>query len=68
MLATLSKFKADIHNQLQPFHDYLVGQDAINENQSNINRRNAINLDPKVYDLLKWLILIIGTIVGVKLA
>lgn len=62
VLATITKFKIEMRDSLEPFHDYLVGQDAINKNQATVNK--GINIDPKIYDLLKWLILIIGTLVG----
>lgn len=64
VLSSLTAFKKEMRDQLQPFHDYLVGQDAINKNQASINK--GINIDPKVYDLIKWLILIVGTLVGVS--
>lgn len=57
----LDNFKTEVNEKLQPFHDYLVGINALKESSK------GINLDPKVYDLIKWLILIIGAIIGVKL-
>lgn len=67
VLNALSKFKIEVREQLAPFHDYLVGQAAIDKNEQSMNKKGAISLDPKIADLIKWLILIIGTIVGAKL-
>lgn len=59
------EMKTYVDDKIAPLHDYFIGQDAINKNQSTVNK--GINIDPKVYDLIKWLVLIIGTIVGAKI-
>jgi phosphate uptake regulator len=66
VLTTITGFKKEMRDQLQPFHDYLVGVEAVNKNKDTLSKQGNISIDPKVYDLIKWLILIVGTIVGVN--
>lgn len=63
LTAAFNKFKKEIRNELKPFHDYLVGQEAIDK----AKRQGTISISNEVWNILKWLILIIGALVGVKL-
>lgn len=56
MLSTINKFKADINEQLAPFHDYLVGIEAIDKNDAKTTRSGGVVIDPKIADIIKWLV------------
>lgn len=67
MNTAFTKFRSDIRGQLQPFHDYLVGIEAVNKASTSDkgNGRNII-IPQIVWDVVKWMVLIIATLVGVK--
>lgn len=64
MLTTINKFKAEVNEQLQPFHDYLVGEAAIEKNKS--EKGAAINISPDIIKLLTLLAGIIMALLGAK--
>lgn len=55
-------FEKEVSEKLQPFHDYLVGQEAVNKAGKNSN----INITPDVIKLLGFALLIIAALVGAK--
>lgn len=63
MLNAFTRFKKEIRKDLLPFHDFIVAQNAITE----AKKSGAISINSEVWNIIKWLILIIGGLVGVKL-
>lgn len=64
MVAAFAKFRTEIREALEPFHDYLVGQDAIDK----ASKKSSGNVPPELWWLIKALVLIIAATVGAKVA
>lgn len=62
MQKSLYLFKKEIRQELQPFHDYLIGQEAIMK----IKNSSNINLSRDVFGLITKLVLIIAALLGVN--
>lgn len=60
-------FRKEVRDKLQPFHDYLVGVEAVKEEHGNKSDAKHVNISPEAWNVIKWLILIIGGLLGVKL-
>lgn len=58
----IGKFEHDVIEKFQPFHDYLVGQEAI----SKANKATALNINPDILKLLGLALAIIAALVGAK--
>ena len=63
MLATFAKFRKEVHKELTPFHDYLIGQAALAE----ATKQGTVSINGEVWNVLKWLVLIIAGLLGAKL-
>lgn len=55
--------KKHFNGRLKPIEDYFIGQKAIEE----AKKKGSISINQEVWNVVKWLILIIGGLVGVKL-
>lgn len=62
MNTSLNNFKSEIQVQLQPFHDYLVGQEAIDKFGK---KSSGISIPADIIKILLWLVAIIAALVGV---
>ena len=53
----------ETNKRINPIHDFMVGQQAIAQ-----NKQNAPNTkEQQMWDIIKWLILVIAAFAGVKL-
>lgn len=55
-------FEKEVGEKLQPFHDYLVGQEALSKAAKGTN----ININPDIIKLLGLALMIIAALVGAK--
>lgn len=62
-----SDMKTYVDRKVQPIHDFMKEEQGYNRGRKDSGKNGAISLDPRIADLLKWLVLIIGTIVGARL-
>lgn len=58
-----SKFQKSVQEEMRPMRDFLIGQQAIKELESGKN----VSISPSVINIIKWLVLIIGSLVTGKI-
>jgi hypothetical protein len=60
-------FEKEVRGQIAPLHDYVVGQKAVAKNKgAPFTLSENIGVPKDVVNIIKWLVLIIGSIVGIK--
>lgn len=52
-----------VEGKVQEFHDFMIGENAVKNLSTN---GGSVKISKEVLDIIKWLVLIIGTIVGAK--
>ena len=52
-----------LEDRMQTFHDYMTGEVAVKNSQSS---SSSGTIPKELIDIVKWLVLIIGTLVGAK--
>lgn len=51
-----------VEGKVQTFHDYMVGQKAVAASNP------SVNVTSELLNIMKWLILIVGGLVGIRLS
>lgn len=65
LVSSFAKFRHEIRKELQPFHDYLVGQEAVEKSKKG---GESAKIPSEVWGLLRILALIIAYLVGAKIS
>lgn len=65
----LRRWRVEITKMVNQIHDYMVNQQGVTEGKKETEGKKSgtISIAPEVWTVLKWLILIIGALVGLKL-
>lgn len=63
MRAEIGRVSRSFNKRLLPVEDYVVGQKALVE----AKKKGTISISEEVWNVFKWLVLIIGALLGLKL-
>lgn len=65
-MTAISTAKNELMSIIQPIHDYVREDTGYNRGLKD-GRGNGVRIDKETLNIIKWLILIIGSVVGAKL-